>query len=375
MSGDKPPTGAHHLLLIIPSLGAGGAERVMVAIANHWAGDGKKVEIATFDQPGTGSFYETDSQVTLSELDLFGQSEGLGRAIAQNARRVSTLRRHIKQVAPDCVVSFLTECNILTLFATVMLRVPVIVAEHTDPEKCPLAPMWSPLRKISYRRAARVIVLNQQARMFFGRLSNVSIIPNPVLRCADEEQELAKDGAHHTILAMGRFGSEKGFDILLTAFASLDRVSEQRWRLTILGDGPEKPRLKDLAVRLGVAGRVVMPGTVRDTRAYLRKTAVFVLSSRYEGFPMGLCEAMACGLPVVATQYNPSVYDLIESGRNGLVVPVEDSAALADALRRMIADPELRVRLGEEATDISTRFGVQRVMSMWQGVLGDVCEA
>jgi glycosyltransferase involved in cell wall biosynthesis len=136
------------------------------------------------------------------------------------------------------------------------------------------------------------------------------------------------------VVAAGRLVEEKGFDVALRAFA---RLNDPHARLAILGEGPRRARLEALAVELGVADRLVMPGYVADIGPWLRKARVFLLSSFYEGYAAVVVEALAAGRPVVATACTPAAYELLDRPERGVVAPIGDVEALAEGLRRVLA--------------------------------------
>jgi glycosyltransferase involved in cell wall biosynthesis len=262
--------------------------------------------------------------------------------------------------------------NILCLLATRGMDVPVMVAEHTDPNLYPIGQIWSGLRRWTYRWADRIMVLNKQATDYFPSAlrRRTHVMPNPVtVNPGDASGEDKAD--RRIVISVGRFTEEKGFDVLLTAFAKAVNDFPD-WDLVIAGDGPLRGRLEALRDKLGVGRRVRFVGVVDDPHRLMRQADLYVSASRIEGFPMALCEAMACGLPLISTYYHSGVEDIIEDEVNGLLVPVDDAERLAQAMVRLMGDEEARGRLAVEAVGVGERFGVEKVMQRWNTLLDEV---
>jgi glycosyltransferase involved in cell wall biosynthesis len=175
------------------------------------------------------------------------------------------------------------------------------------------------------------------------------------------------------MLAIGRLTEQKGFDVLIHAFSELfPRYPD--WRLTILGDGPLRPDLERLRDNLGLVGLVEFPGEVKHIHQYLQYVDVFVLSSRYEGFPNSLCEAMACGLAVVATDCQSGPGEIIEDGINGLLAVPNDVHSLASCMDRLMSNEVERKRLGNNASRITERFEPGKILEMWESLVKEVVQ-
>jgi len=181
-------------------------------------------------------------------------------------------------------------------------------------------------------------------------------------------EECLEETTARSVLSVGRFVPQKGFDILLDAFA---RVSDRYpyWVLTILGDGPLRRDLEAQRDRLGLTERVRLPGAASNLTPYLHKADVFVMASRYEGFPMVLCQAMACGLPVIYTDCPSGPREIIRNGVDGLLVPNEDVEGLAAAMEALISDEKKRERLAMHAREIIERFNLPTIMERWEAML------
>lgn len=363
--------GSRKLLLVVPSLGAGGAERICVLLAQGLQRLGHQVSVVTIF--GSDSdFFALPEGVLRVALDLGSDTSGIVAKLSHNRRRVAAVRRQICEQRPDAVISFLSTANVLALLASVGLRVPVVVTEHADPRRQPLPRAWRLLRRACYPRAAALVSVSRGVDEGFCWLApqRRAIIANPI--CWHDIQSAAGDApaisGPRTVIGMGRLEGEKGFDLLLAAFARLpEELSD--WRLTILGEGSQRSALESLAGNLGLGGRVQLPGALRDPFPALKYAGLFVLPSRYEGFGNALVEAMACGLPVVAADCDSGPREIIRPGIDGLLVPPEDASALAAAMAGVMADAERRAQLGAAARQASRRFDLEPVIKHWQDLL------
>jgi glycosyltransferase involved in cell wall biosynthesis len=363
------------ITVVIPVISSGGAEHAMAIIANYWAAEGRTVNILTYDDGAEPPFYQLDARIRHLPLGLAGDSPGLLAAVRNNRRRWKLLRGAIRDSQPDVVVSFIDQTNVLTLLAVEGLGVPALVVEQSDPHTFPIKPVWNYLRRVSYRRARKIVLLSaRDAEYFAPRLrARVAVIPNPfppppapleTSRCAGETWP-------PQLIAVGRLHRDKGFDILLEAF-SLLKERHPQWRLIVLGEGEERERLEVLRDSLRLGERVSFPGRVKDPYSFLTQATLFVMPSRTEGFPLALCEALACGLPSICTDCAGGVRDIIRDGVNGVLVPKEDAPALARALARLMDDEDERRRLAARAPEVIERFGMSKVMGAWERLLGEV---
>ncbi|HEY6351159.1 MAG TPA: glycosyltransferase family 4 protein [Candidatus Angelobacter sp.] len=356
------------ITLVISSLALGGAERVMSLLATLWMEQGKEVTLLTLDH-GETSAYPIHPGVKRHGLGLDEKSRYLLQGLFRNLKRISVLRRAIRESRPDVVISFMDTINVLTLLATRGLGVPVIVSERIDPKFYNIGPIWSGLRRVTYGFAAALVCQTRSALARFQAGIRVRgyVIPNPVALppgfAQYQKQQERKTG--HVVSAMGRLVPQKGFDILLRAFAQIaDRHPD--WSLVVMGRGPLKAELELQSNALNLGDRVHFPGEVSDPFAALRAADLFVLSSRFEGFANVLCEAMACGLPVVSFDCPSGPSDIIHDGLDGILVPPQDVDALAAAMDRLMGDYGERTRLASRAPEVLKHFGADRILNMWQ---------
>jgi glycosyltransferase involved in cell wall biosynthesis len=345
---------AVRVALVVPSLGAGGAERVASRLAGHWAGLGHEVHLLLLAGPGQRPYYPLPPAVRLHALDLMGRSSGLLDAALANWARIRRLRRALSELA----------------LAAAGRGPPVIVAERNSPDE-PLPRAWRAARWLAHRAAAAVVFQTERARAAFAgpAARRGVVIPNPVAPPADA---CRADPAAPALVAAGRLVPQKGFDLLVEAFAAV-AADHPAWTLTIWGEGPERGRLEALVGRRGLAGRVRLPGTSAEPGAWLRGGSVFVLPSRFEGFPNVLCEAMAAGYAVLAADCRFGPREIVSDGEDGLLVPPEDPRALAEGLRRlMAAGPARRRALGDAARRSVERLDPGAIAGRWDALLASV---
>jgi GalNAc-alpha-(1->4)-GalNAc-alpha-(1->3)-diNAcBac-PP-undecaprenol alpha-1,4-N-acetyl-D-galactosaminyltransferase len=358
------------ILLAIPSLRCGGSERVMSILASYWAGRGHDVALATFE-PAETDFFPLDTRVRRFEIGETGAA-GVGWLRANRERR-QALREVVRDVQPDVVLSFLYTMNLLAIMAARDLA-PVIVAERTDPRYFPVERWQSAARRVLYPRAAAVVVQTEDVldgwAQRVARGAPAFAVPNPALSPAESAEWAGTPLPERFVASVGRLERGKGFDVLIDAFARI-APGHPNWSLVILGEGEERDRLQTQAAALQLGERVLLPG-IGDTSALLGHAEVFATASRVEGFPNGLLEAMAHGLPVVATDCHSGPREILSDGADGYLTPVDNAGALAEALDQLLADEGLRRELGGRASGVLERYGLERVASRWEDVFAAV---
>ena len=357
------------ITFIISSLQMGGAERAGSLLCNHWARQGHRVRLFTFDTPASAPFFPLEPSIVLTPLDLLRTSRSLRESVANTLWRNGVLRRAILGSRPDVLVSFLDVTNVLTLLATFGLGIPVIVSERTDPSLHHIGRAWSLLRALTYPFAAAVVTQTRAALLALPSLARRRgvVIGNAVQQPRQEAPGTPPVLQRPTVLSVGRLSRSKGFFTLLEAFAAMAPACPG-WSLTLVGEGDARQELEARALALGLAGRVHFTGATDQVAGLLRQADVFALASRYEGFPNALCEALAHGVPAVATA-TVGAKEVLRHGENGLLTPVGDAGALAQALARLAGDADLRKRLAARGPDILERFGLERVSAQWENLL------
>jgi glycosyltransferase involved in cell wall biosynthesis len=365
-----------HVALVISALETGGAQRVISVLADHWAASGREVTLITLAPPETDA-YRMSPGVRRVGLRLMGAPAHPLQAARLNRRRWSALRRAVRAAAPDVVIAFVAETNVLTLAACLGLGIPVIVSERADPRHYPIGRLRSFLRRRLYPLSGAVVVQTEAVARWMRRevpRARVRVVPNPALPPPGPEPASGPPQTDRSVVAVGRLKREKGFDVLVSAFA-LCALRHPDWSLLLIGEGEERGSLESQIAALGLDGRVRLAGHLERPGGLLRSASIFALPSRYEGFPNSLLEGMACGLPAVAVDCPSGPAEIIEHDRNGLLVPPEDPGALAAALDRLMSSAADRRRLGAEAARVLTRFDLARVAGLWEAVIDETVRA
>jgi len=362
--------GEKKILLVIAALWPGGAERVICELANTWAAQGVHVGLLTLEGSPDDDHYSLSPSVERIAINIKRESHSLLQTLSNNVRRSRMIRYTIKKFAPDVVVSFIELNNVRVLAALMGSGIPVVVSERVDPRHHDVGRAFDMARRWLYPFARHLVVLTKNVATDWAYAivpsKKVTAIPVAVREILETLPGAERDPS--LILAVGRLNRQKGFDVLLRAFAR-SNLAGRGTRLVILGEGAERSSLEELARSLDIAPAVSMPGVVRDPESWMARCALFVMTSRYEGFGNVLLEAMAMRCAVIAADCDSGPCEMVRHGHNGLLVPVEDVEATAQAMERLFADVEMRGRLGEAAGEVRELFSREKIMRQWEDVI------
>ncbi|MBP6104557.1 MAG: glycosyltransferase family 4 protein [Gammaproteobacteria bacterium] len=357
-----------HIVLTIASLETGGAERILCFLANHWVRTGHKVSLITLKSPDSVPFYFLEPSVNLTQLNQsYNRSNPHFSFLINSIKCLFSLRKTLKKLNADVVVSFMDLMNIATLLANVNLKYPVIVCERTDPNCQPLSCLYQWLRWNFYPRAYKIATQTASAASYFTKKlsKKITIIPNPIFE-PSQYKTLYTEGPKN-IVTVGRLDIFKDHRTLIYAFSSL-LSHHSDLMLTIYGEGVERKNLERLIQTLHLQDKVKLPGTTTQVQAVLLEADLFIFPSRYEGFPNALCEAMAVGLPVIASNVTGNV-DLVQDKKNGRLFPVGDVQALTNLALELLNDPTQCQALGTQARRVSEDFKPEAIFARWDALI------
>ena len=361
-----------HIALFLPSLRGGGAEKVMVNLALGFVEQGLKVDLVLAKAEGP---YLSRVPEEVRVVDL-------------GARRVlyslPGLVRYLRRERPQAMLSALNYANIVAIWAKLLARVQthLVVSEHNtlscstqnaSSVRVKLLPL---LIKIFYPYADAVVAVSHGVAedlitMTGLPMEKVKVIYNPVITpelFAKAEEPLGhpwfRPGEPPVVLGVGRLTKQKDFPTLIRAFALVRK--ERPARLMILGEGEERPKLETLARELGIEEDFVLPGFVENPYKYMKRASAFVLSSRWEGLPAVLIEALALGVPVISTNCPSGPAEILEHGKWGCLVPVGEPHLLARAILEILQN-DVRIPSHKTAWE---RFSKENAVIAYLQVLG-----
>lgn len=347
------------ILMLQGGFGTGGAEKIMAELAAHRQAMGDEVHVAGMSMPPQGPFFPYPAGV---ELHILAGGRQKGKLV--HLHRLTAIRRLIHRLQPDLILSFLTKVNCLTLLAARGTGIPVVISERNNPV-IQSKGTWNRTQQLLGSFAVEIVMqtTGQQKDLPRRQRERAVVIPN---FCTPVPFRRAARGAGCHFIAAGRLDPQKGFDLLIRAFASLP---DPATRLTIFGEGPERQKLEHQVAAAGLTGRVTLPGIAKGAKDWLPAGDVLVVSSRYEGFCNVVAEATCSGLPVISFDcpYGPA--EMIVDGVNGLLIPPGDVTGLARAMQRVAEDPALLERLGQSPGIAATRLDPERIMAQWDGVI------
>jgi glycosyltransferase involved in cell wall biosynthesis len=353
---------------------SGGAERVAATLANAWVARGDEVTLVpTFS--GRGScFYNLSDKVNVVFLaDLVRNKK---KSLFNRIQRLFALRTIFSQQRPDVVISFLHGVNVATLVSSIGLSIPVIVCERTDPFVDPRSLFWKLAVRFSYPFADRLIVQTEAVRkktlLAFPRLTQVRVVSNPLPENVQRIERQLRVGQRRRLIAMGRLSEEKQFSLLISVFLAM--ASRWReWDLVIYGEGPLQRELEQQIVNTGLSGRVLLAGSTTTPWKELVQSDVFVMTSRFEGFPNALLEAMGLGLPCVVFDCPSGPREMTLDGQDAILVPPNDLTVLEQALETMMLDAGLRLALGNRARrSVLMRYSLARILERWDEIFAEI---
>ena len=341
------------VIFLTAGMTGGGTERVIAILANYFIEKEYEVEIVMTARDEVE--YELNPSIVISTLG--GRTGG---SLKKRVERICKLRNIMKNNKEATILSFGTETNCFALLAGFGRKKKLVISERNDP--------YQRLRNMVYRLADKLVFQTEDAaKCFSKRIARKGVvIPNPI---SDHLPECYEGERRKEIVAVGRIEPQKNHRLLLDAFAVFSHTHPE-YQLCIYGKGELQSDLEKQAKDLGIAEQVKFPGFASDVLQRIRTSAMYVLSSDYEGISNSLLEAMGIGLPVISTDCPIGGSKmLIESGINGILVPMNDVKSLAEAMCRVADEKTFAENIACQAKHVREKYSVTSICKEWEKVV------
>lgn len=344
------------LLFIIHSISGGGAEKVLVTLANEMVS--QNIEVFILTDCSQEPIYSVDGRIKL--VDLF---EGCtSRNIWSSVRMRYNIRKVAKNISPDVIIAFMSKLGCTTVIATLGLQIPVIISEHTNVSR-KLGYVHSIRRCLIYPLASCVTVLTHNDYLLWkDKFSNVVRMPNPI-----DLMHVKPHKRNKVVLAVGRVNQWdiKGFDNLLISWSYICHDFPE-WQLCIAGAGNQDSimYLEAIAEKYKCVNYRFL-GFRKDIFNLMYESEIFCLSSRVEGLPMALLEAMNAGCCCVSFNVPTGPNEIIKNMHSGLIADNQNTVDLADKLRAVMLDDDLRSKLASNTMQSIQKYDLPNVIRRW----------
>jgi len=359
---------ARRIAFYIYSLDNGGAERVSSIVANSLSNSGVEVTIFVMKPLGENS-YKLGDKIRVVNLSTDPALQNAGTGVLFNLKRIRVLRRLVKEFAPQVLYTMMVKANVIGVFAMMKSGVPVVASERNDPSHDAVSAPWRMLRKLSYSLSDGVITQTPHVEKWVRRntkASNVTTIPNPVEYPVPNGSPIVAVPSQRgpMIVAVGRLCAQKQFDHLIATISKL-KQDYPGWWLAILGEGADRDSLSAQIADEGLQDEVSLIGRVGNMQDWYNAASMFVLTSRYEGYPNALIEAMASGVPAVSYDCESGPSEIIRDGVNGYLVNVNDTKQLEQKMRSIMSDAGVGAGLSSRAIEIRESLHPDVILEKW----------
>ena len=348
------------ICFIAGGLSGGGQERALTYLANEFALRGNKISIICLFK--TEIFFELHPSI---QVIWPGLDRNSTNKFVYALRLVPYIRKNVKKINPDTIISFGDWFNAYSIVATRFLNKPTYITNRMGPNLY-LGKFIEFFNKHTYKYATSLIVQTARAKEIMQhkyKIKTIHVIPNAIKPVIIENRLPEK-----SIITIGRLSKEKGHKVLINAFSN---VKDKSWRLDIVGDGPEMNNLKQLVTQLNLQSNVCFHGHQKDFKHLLAKASLFVLPSFYEGFPNALVEAMSVPLTCIASDCVAGPSEIIKHGENGFLFETGNSEALTVILGELMRNPLKIAHTEKEAFKIVNQFNFHSISSQFLNIVSN----
>ena len=358
------------IVFYIATLTRGGAERVIVNLANYFYGQGYEVYMVTLE-PDEG-LYPMEDGIHKVVLDTT-QGDGVVGRIKGALERITKVRKLLRDTGAQALVSFIGKTNIRAILAALGTKTKVFVSVRSAPGREYAGTLQRILAKTLFCFADGIVFQSEGAKAFFPKAAQKKsrILYNPL--SPEYVGAFYTGERRNEIVTVGRMDEVKNHGLLVDAFSRVVKEKPEM-HLTIYGGGDCMEAVQKQVKELGIAEKVSLPGDSKKIVEKIQDARMFVLSSNFEGMPNAVAEAFAVGAVVVSTDCpSGGARMLVQDGETGLLVPVKDAEKMAAAMLRILEDAGLEERLRTNAYEFSKTLHPDKINGMWKQFIEDTC--
>ena len=353
------------IALVIYSLSPGGAEKVIVQLANSLTNDYRVLLIVLYK---TETFYEVENEIEIVYLNKnYNPSSNLFQAFTSNFSYIRNIIRILRTNSVNLVISFTTVANFLSFLSCKIINIPIIISERKNPLVNKLNFIWQCLGKITSKYSDVLVVQTEMIKNVYKNFvlnEKIKVIPNPIdLKMKSFLIEYDYNERENVILTVGRLDANKNQILLINAFANLNLGN---WKLIIVGDGVLRNEYIGLTASLGIADKVEFVGNVRNVWDYYNQAKIFAFTSNSEGFPNSLLEAMSFGLPCISTDCDSGPAEIIINDESGYLIEINNRTQLEDRLSQLINNQAICNKFSQNAISTTQKFNMFEVRKLWE---------
>lgn len=353
------------VVFLIPNNVAGGAERVIISLANEFAKKDIDSSLITFDS--TSNFYSINEKVNYVRLNV--GTEKYNKIIKYlllpfiEIKRYVKLKKEIKRINPDCVISFMFMTNIIGYFCCKKLNIPIVLSERNDPLR--YSNIKRKIMKKVYSKINGLVCQSTKIKKWAEteyKLNNIIVIQNPLSSNQISEKDISKE---NKIISVGRLVPQKNHKYLIDTFAKLSNKYED-YKLYIYGEGPLKDELVNQIKKLNMEQKILLPGVQKEVIKNNKDAKLFVLPSEFEGYPNVLIEAMANGIVSISNNFpSGSAEDIIQNGKNGYLFELSKKDDLYNKMDYCLEHYDEIKYIEKEAKKIFNKTRIDSIVNMW----------
>lgn len=350
-----------HICFIIGAMNYSGAEKVLTIISRELYDKGNKVSIILLDKE-KGEFEDVDG------INTCGVKES-GSRINRIVHRWKNIRERIIQIKPDVIVSFGFVCNVNSVPALIGVKYPLVLCERNDPVFDPRRTGERFSRWLLYRLADGYVFQTEKIKSYFSKKiqKKAVIIENPLIQPDTKWDSCAHSKSIATVARLDNF--QKDHIVMFNSFKKFLRDFPE-YTLDVYGDGPDKKQYEEIIADMGLSNKIILHGKSNSAIKEIANSEIFLFTSRYEGMPNALMEAMSIGMPCISTDCGGGgakiLFDMTQSG---ILVPVGDIDAISQALVRLVQDDKLKFDLSRKALQINIYLDKWRIGEKWEAFL------